>query len=86
MNILLGVIVGLVVLTMLVLVHEWGHFIAARKNGVTVKEFGIGFPPRAIGWIKKDGKWQKVGYKLIDDGVVIEHELNYCAPMFLKIK
>ena len=60
MNILLGVIVGLVVLTLLVLVHEWGHFIAARKNGVTVKEFGIGFPPRAIGWIKKNGKWVRL--------------------------
>lgn len=60
MNILLGVIVGLVVLTLLVLVHELGHFIAARKNGVKVNEFGIGFPPRAIGWIKKDGKWQRL--------------------------
>ena len=54
---ILGIIIGLVVLTLLVLVHEWGHFIAARKSGVKVNEFGIGFPPRAIGWIKKDGKW-----------------------------
>lgn len=30
----------------LVLVHEWGHFIAAKKAGCTVEEFGFGFPPR----------------------------------------
>ena len=30
----------------LILVHEWGHFIVARRNGVEVEEFGLGFPPR----------------------------------------
>ncbi len=30
----------------LVLVHEWGHFIAAKKAGCNVEEFGFGFPPR----------------------------------------
>ena len=35
----------------LVVVHEWGHFIAARRNGVEVEEFGIGFPPKV--WGKK---------------------------------
>src|SRR3990167_8324733 len=36
----------LVLLSTLVLVHEAGHFIAARKFGVEVEEFGIGIPPR----------------------------------------
>ncbi|MDD3002246.1 MAG: M50 family metallopeptidase [Candidatus Shapirobacteria bacterium] len=36
-------------LSVLVLVHEWGHFIAARKTGVKVEEFGLGLPPRIIG-------------------------------------
>ena len=35
----------------LVVVHEWGHFVAARRNGVEVDEFGIGFPPKV--WGKK---------------------------------
>jgi regulator of sigma E protease len=39
--ILLAILVGLV------LVHELGHFVMARRAGVTVHEFGIGFPPRA---------------------------------------
>lgn len=51
MNIFLGVIVGLIVLTILVVLHEFGHFFMAKKNGVKVNEFGIGFPPRATAWI-----------------------------------
>jgi len=39
----------LLILSILVLVHELGHFIAAKKNGVLVEEFGIGFPPRLLG-------------------------------------
>ncbi len=39
----------------LVLIHEWGHFIMARKNGVEVEEFGLGFPPRAKVLKKKNG-------------------------------
>jgi regulator of sigma E protease len=37
------------VLSILVLVHELGHFIAAKRSGVLVEEFGIGFPPRLFG-------------------------------------
>lgn len=39
----------------LVIVHEWGHFIAARRNGVDVEEFGIGFPPKAKTLARKNG-------------------------------
>ena len=61
MDIFVGVIVGLIVLMVLVTLHEFGHFLAARRNGVNVLEFGIGFPPRAIAWIKdeKTGKWRR---------------------------
>ncbi|HSX28076.1 MAG TPA: M50 family metallopeptidase [Candidatus Saccharimonadales bacterium] len=44
-------ILALIMFVMLVVVHELGHAIAARRNGVEVEEFGIGFPPRA--WSKK---------------------------------
>lgn len=64
MNIFLGVIIGLLVLMVLITGHEFGHFLAARRNGVTVKEFGIGFPPRAVAWAKgADGKWHKIPRK-----------------------
>lgn len=51
MDLLVGIIVGVIILTFLVVVHELGHAITARRNGVVVEEFGIGFPPRA--WGKK---------------------------------
>lgn len=46
------VLIFLAVLFVLVLVHEWGHFIAAKKTGMRVDEFGIGFPPKVYG-VKK---------------------------------
>lgn len=50
-------ILGIVMFIGLVVVHEWGHFIMARRNGVKVEEFGIFFPPKIFsrktkgGWI-----------------------------------
>jgi regulator of sigma E protease len=48
----MSILIFLVVLFVLVLVHEWGHFIVAKKTGMRVDEFGIGFPPKAFG-VKK---------------------------------
>ncbi len=48
-------ILGTLLFISLVLIHEWGHFTAARKNGVEVEEFGLGFPPRAKVLTKKNG-------------------------------
>lgn len=45
MSVLL-LIVGLILFIGLVVVHEFGHFIVSRRNGVEVEEFGIFFPPR----------------------------------------
>ncbi len=44
-------IVGLLLFIALVVVHEFGHFVMARRNGVEVEEFGIGFPPTV--WKKR---------------------------------
>lgn len=44
-------ILSLILFVGLVVAHEWGHFMAARRGGVDVEEFGIGFPPKA--WGKK---------------------------------
>jgi regulator of sigma E protease len=48
----MSILIFLLVLFVLVLVHEWGHFIVAKKTGMRVDEFGIGFPPKLFG-IKK---------------------------------
>jgi regulator of sigma E protease len=47
MYLLLGIAL---VLGVMILVHEWGHFIAARLFGVRVDVFSIGFGPRLFGW------------------------------------
>ncbi len=54
MSVLL-IILGLVLFVGLVVVHEFGHFIVAKRNGVEAEEFGIGFPPRAKVLAKKNG-------------------------------
>lgn len=42
-------VLGLVLFIALVIVHEFGHYLAARRGGVEVEEFGIGFPPKLYG-------------------------------------
>ncbi len=43
----MGVILLIVILGLVVVVHEYGHYFAAKRFGVKVEEFGFGFPPRA---------------------------------------
>src|SRR5688572_24011680 len=45
------------ILAFLIIIHELGHFFAARSVGVIVEEFGIGIPPRAKGWRKNGVLW-----------------------------
>lgn len=45
------------ILAVLIIVHELGHFFAARKCGAKVEEFGIGLPPRLFGFVRKDVLW-----------------------------
>lgn len=45
----MSILLFFAVLFVLVLVHEWGHFFAAKKTGMRVDEFGIGFPPKLFG-------------------------------------
>lgn len=49
-----SILVFLLVLSVLVIVHELGHYWVAKKNGVWVEEFGFGLPPRVFG--KKIGE------------------------------
>ena len=42
-------ILGLFLFFMLVVLHEYGHFLVAKRNGVEVEEFGVGFPPKLFG-------------------------------------
>ena len=48
-------VIGIILFVGLVVIHEFGHFIFARRNGVEVEEFGIGFPPKIWGRKTKKG-------------------------------
>ncbi len=54
MSYVLSVIAFIVIFSVLVLVHEFGHFIMAKKAGIKVEEFGFGLPPRL--WGKRKGE------------------------------
>lgn len=54
MTFFLTILAVIVIFSLLVLIHELGHFLVAKKAGVRVLEFGIGFPPRIFG--KKYGE------------------------------
>jgi regulator of sigma E protease len=63
MSILTGglgyIIPFLVVLTVLVFVHELGHYLVARRNGVRIEVFSIGFGPEIFGWYDRAGtRWK----------------------------
>src|SRR5688572_24638062 len=65
MSVLL-LILGIILFVGLVVLHELGHFLVARRNGVDVEEFGIGFPPRAWKRTTKSGyifslNWLPIG-------------------------
>ena len=49
----------LIVLTVLVFVHELGHYLIARRNGVRIEIFSIGFGPELFGWHDRAGtRWK----------------------------
>ena len=56
LNLVFGIIIGLISLTFLVAMHELGHALAAKKNGVKLKEYAIGFPPRIKSFRAKTNK------------------------------
>ena len=65
MSLVFGIIVGIIVLTILVVTHELGHALVARRYGVRVEEFGIGFPPAAYKKkVKKSFLGKNVDYSI----------------------
>lgn len=82
------IIVFLLVLSVIVFIHEMGHFVSARKMGVRVEEFGLGIPPRMFGVKKVDGKFKMVwGKGELDKDSPTVYSLNW-FPVggFVKIK
>jgi regulator of sigma E protease len=49
---ILVIVLIILIFSALVIAHEWGHFMVARRNGVKVEEFGVGFPPKLFSRVK----------------------------------
>lgn len=87
-------VLGIILFICLVLVHEWGHFIAARRGGVDVEEFGLGFPPRAKVITKKNGTLYSLNWLPLGGFVKLkgEHDIDTekgsfgAAPTGTKVK
>lgn len=59
-----AIVAFLVLLVVLVVIHEFGHFITARRSGVTVHEFSVGMGPKLISF-GKDKKWTEFTIRLL---------------------
>jgi regulator of sigma E protease len=75
---------GLVLFVGLVVVHEFGHFLAAKRAGVHVEEFGIGFPPRL--WSRRTREGWTLSINLLPIGGFVrlkgEHDADRSPGSF----
>ncbi|MFZ2522612.1 MAG: M50 family metallopeptidase [Minisyncoccia bacterium] len=55
----MSIIIFIIILAILIFVHELGHFLVAKKSGIRVDEFGLGFPPKIL-----SKKWGETLYTL----------------------
>lgn len=53
----MSILIFVLILLVVVLVHEWGHFFSAKKFGIRVDEFGFGFPPKLFGYKKGETEY-----------------------------
>ena len=54
MSNILYILIAILLLCVLIIVHELGHFIVGRLCGIGVVEFSVGFGPKLFGWRRKD--------------------------------
>jgi len=72
----LTIIIAFISLMGLVILHEFGHFFVAKRFGVKVEEFGIGYPPRLFG--KKIGE-TLYSINLLPFGAFVKMPKNLCG-------
>ena len=53
----MNILIFIIILLVLVLVHEFGHFFTAKKFGIRVDEFGFGFPPKLFSFKKGETEY-----------------------------
>ncbi|MFQ5420915.1 MAG: RIP metalloprotease [Anaerolineae bacterium] len=84
---MLTIIVFVLILSLLIFVHELGHFIMAKKAGVMVEEFAIGFPPRAMKVWQDEGKMTLNGQEyLINRRTGVPRKLQVGSEVYTETK
>ena len=53
----LNILLAIFMIGVVICFHEFGHFLIARLNGVTVKEFSLGLGPRLLSWKMLGTRW-----------------------------
>ncbi len=53
--VVLSIILALVIFSLIIIIHEYGHFLLAKLNGITVLEFSLGMGPRLLSHVAKSG-------------------------------
>ena len=72
-----AVIIFIAILGLLIFVHELGHFVVARRNGIRASEFGFGFPPRIFGVQVLSGKkMEKMGEKMTIESRTVDIKIG----------
>ena len=52
-----SIILAIIVIGVLILVHEFGHFLLAKKNGIGVTEFSVGMGPRIVSFVRGETRY-----------------------------
>jgi regulator of sigma E protease len=94
--IILTIIAFIIIFSVLILVHEFGHFFMARKAGIKVEEFGIGLPPRmkplfkdkkgtvySLNWIPFGGFVRLFGEDAVDEKI-LKDKNSFASKSLLK--
>ena len=72
---MLTILGAVLAITLVIFVHEMGHFVTAKRLGVIVEEFGFGFPPRLLRlWRDRATVYVRGEKMLIDKGVEIPED------------
>ncbi|MFA6551020.1 MAG: site-2 protease family protein, partial [Patescibacteria group bacterium] len=78
---IITIIIFAVLLSVLVFVHELGHFLSARLFGVKAEEFGFGFPPRIFGLQKISGKKIEPVAGISEEKITVTSDLSEADPI-----
>lgn len=94
---LLTIITFFIILSVLVLVHEFGHFLLAKKAGIKVEEFGFGLPPKVVSlkfgetvyslnWLPFGGFVRLYGEELENEKIKMKNEKREAGEIRKRVK